>query len=141
MSKKPKYQVTLPDGTIATRDTKRTYTHAVAARRTPAEIAGTVAQRILGAEKTVAYYEAKIAAEGGAALDYDGQTYDEALADAQARLAERKAEQAALTGEHGPWFAYGFCGRYDLALKEAAKLTSGRFVGCYEVEIVEAKEA
>ena len=91
MNTKRTLTVTLPDGTIATRTTARTYTQAVAVFIPAAD---------------------EVARELEFAADCDGWGQHE-------RAEQRRAEAARLAAEGDRWAVFGWASRPDLAVKTA----------------------
>lgn len=99
---KPKYTVTLPDGSVVTRRTERTYSHVIVSHYTTEEAI---------ADKTIqlGHWEKDLAeAETAAKADYCG----EKVAKIQAEIARLEA-----TGLGKSW-VLAWCGRPDLAQKK-----------------------
>ena len=148
MTKKNKLQTTLPDGSIATRTTARTYTHLIAIGRT-AETQIQNIQRDIDRQETYlaefsdeeameAHYQ-KMAADFPETytVEQGRQQTTEQIARVKAYLAEHKAKKAeVLDRNQTEWTAWTWCGRPDLAQKayaEAVKKGFGDFVEIIEV--------
>jgi hypothetical protein len=112
---KAKLTATLPDGTIATRTTARTYTHIIACAR---DNAAERAERLAKAQQIQKW------------ADNPTLTWDQADAD------RFQAEAEAIPTEGVTWFAADWCGRPDLAAKAAAKReATGYWAGVRIVEV------
>lgn len=151
MAKKIKLSATLPDGTIATRTTARTYTHVIAVRpsweaairranadNTPARHASNWGfyQARLNGEKLYSDTPEKARAEAIEKLG--GHETLEAFAAAKLQEALARVEAAKAAGEYDSWGALTWCGRLSLAQNELAKARKGDWWAQSEIAPVNA---
>lgn len=123
-----KHQVTHPDGTKSTRNSKnRTYTHAIEITSTPADRIERIEGEIAHSKTQIARYQDKIAENGGNPIApmvtatgrvLDGtHDYNEYIAGCERFIAKCQAEiadeQANGTTDY---YIHTWCGRYDLAV-------------------------
>ena len=134
MTKQTKLQHQLPDGGIATRTTARTYTHVVIAR-TDVNRRRTDALKLQDVDRRNFEFYARCVATGRhgahAVSAADIATYKAILAatpDAEsyaASCAQRRLEkvnQEYGAADYSDWFVCAWCGREDLADKEARRV-------------------
>jgi len=119
---KPKYTVTLPDGSVVTRRTERTYSHVIVSHYDTEKAIADATNSLNNCEASLARYMDNLVA---AETDRDANNARIDIADAQNRLGKIQAEIARLktTGLGKSW-VLAWCGRPDLAQKKIESMRS-----------------
>jgi hypothetical protein len=119
---KPKYTVTLPDGSIVTRSTKRTYSHVIVSHYDTEKAIADATNSLDNCEASLARHMDNLAA---AETDRDANNARIDIANEQNRLGELQARIAHLkaTGLGKSW-VLAWCGRPDLAQKQIESMRS-----------------
>lgn len=119
---KPKYTVTLPDGSVVTRRTERTYSHVIVSHYTTEKAIADATNSLANSEARLVRYMDNLAA---AETDRDANNARIDIADEQKRIARLQAEIARLetTGLGKSW-VLAWCGRPDLAQKKIESMRS-----------------
>ena len=122
---KPKYTVTLPDGSVVTRRTERTYSHVIVSHYDTEKAIADAKNSLDNCEANLARYMDCLAA---AETDQDANNARVIIARSQNRLGEIQAEIARLeaTGLGKSW-VLAWCGRPDLAQKKVDSMRRGDY--------------